>query len=140
MYIFNLVYSWLGRHGRDAPPSANSHVTSHQRKIHKRTSRNAPDLILARATGLVGSPVLSRKPVTVTMTHNTQSPHINIIIIHRDFERYDALAAARSSASLSASRLFVSPAEHLGCFMTHTAVGSLDDKLQGAGVFKPSPS
>lgn len=97
-------------------------------------------LILAGATGLVGSSVLSRKPVTVTVTHKTQSPHINIIIIHRDFERYDALAAARSSASPSASRLFVSPAEHLGCFMTHTAVGSLDDKLQGAGVFKPSPS
>ncbi|KID76478.1 uncharacterized protein G6M90_00g074160 [Metarhizium brunneum] len=88
MYVFNLVYSWLGR---DPPPSANSHVTSHQRKIHKRTSRNAPDLMRAGATGLVGSSVLSRKPVPVT--HNTQSPHINIII-HPDFERYDALAAA----------------------------------------------
>ncbi|KID87318.1 hypothetical protein MGU_05728 [Metarhizium guizhouense ARSEF 977] len=113
--------------------------------ISRRTSakstnaRVAMHLILAGATGLVGSSVLSRKPVPVT--HNTQNPHINIIIIHHNFERYDALAAAVGVTAVRlACRIVHLPTEHLGSFMAHMAVGSLDDKLQGAGVFKLAPS
>ncbi|KAH0599817.1 hypothetical protein MHUMG1_02607 [Metarhizium humberi] len=97
-------------------------LTSRRTSAKSTNARVAMHLILAGATGLVGSSVLSHKPVPVTVTHNTQNPHINIIIIH-DFERI-----ARS------------PTEHLGGFMTHMAVGSLDDKLQGAGVFKLATS